>query len=346
MTASREQQAVFSKRTGTKQTIKQTLACLLLTVFLPTLPSAEAQQSVKAPRVGLLLQGTSTSLMTRLEAFQQGLRERGYVEGKNIALEQRFDDDREERLPALAADLVRLRVDIIVAAATPAVKAAKQATAAIPIIIVHSADPVALGLVNSLARPGGNVTGLSSASPDYSGKQLELLKETVPKLSRIAILWNAANPGTAIAFREMQAAIRVLKLAFQSLEVRRSEDLAPAFKDIPKQRGIGLVTLLDPLVVSQRARIVELASESRLPAIYPIKEFVEVGGLMAYGADLTDSYRRAAIFTDKILKGTKPAELPFEYPTKFTFAVNLKTAKQIGVSIAPEILARADRVIK
>ena len=260
--------------------------------------------------------------MTRLEGFQQGLRERGYVEGKNIALEQRFDDDREERLPALAADLARLRVDIIVAAATPAVKAVKQATATIPIIIVHSADPVALGLVTSLARPGGNVTGLSSASPDYSGKQLELLKEAVPKLSRIAILWNAANPGTAIAFREMQDAVRVLKLSVQSLEVRRSEDLAPAFKTVPKQRGMGLVTLLDPLVVSQRARIVELASESRLPAIYPTKEFVEAGGLMSFGADLTDSYRRAAIFVDKILKGAKPAELPVEIrPSLFSRSI-------------------------
>jgi putative ABC transport system substrate-binding protein len=172
-------------------------------------------------------------------------------------------------------------------------------TAAIPIIIVHSADPVALGLVSGLARPGGNVTGLSSASPDYSGKQLELLKEAVPKLSRIAILWNAANPGTAIPFREMQDVVRVLKLRLQSLEVRRSEDLAPAFKNVRKQRGMGLVTLLDPLIVSQRARIVE-PSENRLPAIYPTKEFVEAGGLMAYGADLTDSYRRAAIFMDKI----------------------------------------------
>jgi len=240
----------------------------------------------------------------------------------------------------------RLRVDIIVAAATHAVKAAKQATATIPIIIVHSADPVALGLVASLARPGGNVTGLSSASPDYSGKQLELLKEAVPKLSRIAILWNAANPGTAIAFREMQDAVRVLKLSVQSLEVRRSEDLAPAFKNVPKQRGMGLVTLLDPLVVSQRARIVGLASQSRLPAIYPTKEFVEAGGLMSFGADLTDSYRRAAIFVDKILKGAKPAELPVEYPTKCIFTVNLKTAKQIGLAMPPNMLAMADKVIK
>ncbi|HEU4343791.1 MAG TPA: ABC transporter substrate-binding protein [Candidatus Binatia bacterium] len=305
-----------------------------------------AQQPVKPRRVGLLLQGTSTSLETRLEGFQQGLRERGYVDGKNIVLEQRYDDDREERLAALAAELVSLRVEVIVAAATPAVIAAKQATATIPIVIVHSANPVALGLVNSFARPGVNVTGLSSASPDYSGKQLELLKEAIPKLSRIAILWNAANPGTAIAFREMQDAVRVLKLPVHSLEVRRSEDLAPVFKNIPRQRGMGLVTLLDPLVVSQRARIVELASESRLPAIYPTKDFVEAGGLMAYGADLTDSYRRAAIFMDKILKGAKPAELPLEYPTKFTFTVNLKTAAQIGVTIPPTVLARADKVIK
>ena len=187
---------------------------------------------------------------------------------------------------------------------------------------------------------------MSSASPDYSGKQLELLKEAVPKLSRIAILWNAANPGTAIAFREMQDAVRVLKLSVQSLEVRRSEDLAPAFKNVPKQRGMGLVTLLDPLVVSQRARIVGLASQSQLPAIYPTKEFVEAGGLMSFGADLTDSYRRAAIFVDKILKGAKPAELPVEYPTKFIFTVNLKTAKQIGLTMPPKMLAMADKVIK
>jgi putative ABC transport system substrate-binding protein len=319
---------------------------ILASVVVAFVQLTHAQQPVKVPRVGLLLQGTSASLMTRLEGLQQGLRERGYVEGKNITLEQRFDNDREERLPALAADLIRLRVDIIVAAATPAVMAAKQATGTIPIIIVHSADPVALGLVTSLARPGGNVTGLSSSSPDYSGKQLELLKEAVPKLSRIAILWNAANPGTAIAFREMQDVVRALKLPLQSLEVRRSEDFAPAFKKVAKQRGMGLVTLLDPLIVSQRARIVELASESRLPAIYPTKEFVEAGGLMAYGADLTDSYRRTTIFMDKILKGAKPADLPVEQPTKFTFAVNLKTAKQIGLTIPPNVLARADRVIK
>ena len=320
-----------------------------LAIFITVAAGGEmvhAQQPVKAPRVGLLLQGTSTSLLSRLEGFQQALRERGYVEGKNIALEQRFDEDREERLPALAAELVRLRADVIVAAATPAVIAAKQATATIPIIIVHSADPAALGLVTSLARPGGNITGLSSASPDYSGKQLELLKEAVPKLSRIAILWNAANPGTAIAFREMQDATRVLKLPLQSLEIRRIDDLAPAFKTLPKQWGMGLVILLDPLVVSQRARIVELVSESRLPAIYPQKEFVEAGGLMAYGADLTDSYRRAAILMDKVLKGGKPAELPIEYPSKFTFTVNLKTAKQIGLTIPPNVLARADRVIR
>ena len=237
-------------------------------------------------------------------------------------------------------------MDIIVAAATPAIVAAKQATATIPIIFVHSAEPVALGLVASFARPGGNVSGLSSASPDYSGKQLELLKEAVPKLSRIAVLWNGANPGTAITFREMQDAVRMLKLPVHSLEVRRTKDLVPAFKNLPKQRGMGLVTLLDPLVVSQRVRIVELAAESRLPAIYPQKEFVEAGGLMAYGADLTDSYRRAALIVDKVLKGANPAELPIEYPTKFTFTVNLKTAKQIGLTIPPNLLARAEKVIK
>jgi putative ABC transport system substrate-binding protein len=333
-------------RLRSKTMNKKILFSLLVILTQVSIGVTDAQQPVKVPRVGLLLQGTSASLMTRLEGFQQGLREQGYVEGKNIALEQRFDEDDEERLSALAAELVRLRVDVIVAAATPAVKAAKQATATIPIIIVHSADPVGLGLVASLARPGGNVTGLSSSSPDYSGKQLELLKEAVPKLSRIAILWNAANPGTAIAFREIQDAARVMKLPVQSLEVRRTEDLAPAFKAVTGQRAMGLVALLDPLVVSQRARIVELAAERRLPAMYPTREFVEAGGLMAYGADLADSYRRAAIFADKILKGAKPADLPVEQPTKFTFAVNLKTAKALGLTIPQSVLFRADKVIR
>jgi putative ABC transport system substrate-binding protein len=284
--------------------------------------------------------------MTRLEGFHQGLRERGYVEGKSISLEERFDGDREERLPALAADLVRLRVDVIVAAATPAVKAAQGATTAIPIIIVHSADPVGLGFATSLARPGGNITGLSSMSPELSGKRLELLKEAVPKLSRVAVLWNAANPGTAIAFQEVQDAARVLKLRVQSLEVRRTEDLAPAVKAVSGQRTVGLVTLLDPLVVSQRARIVALAAEKRLPAMYPTKEFVEAGGLMAYGPDLVDSYRRAATFVDKILRGAKPADLPVEQPTKFNCAVNLKTAKALGLKIPQSVLIRADQVVR
>ncbi len=323
------------------------LALVTLSIGIIVAPlAADAQQPVKVPRVGLLLQGTSASLMTRLEGFHQGLRERGYVERKTIALEQRFDEDREERLPALAADLIRLRVDIIVAAATPAVRAAQRATTTVPIVIVHSADPVGLGFVASLARPGGNITGLSSLSPELSGKRLELLKEAVPKLVRIAVLWNAANPGTAIAFQELQDAARVLRLRVQSLEVRQTEDLAPAFKAVTRQRTVGLVTLLDPLVVSQRARIVELAAEKWLPAMYPTKEFVEAGGLMAYGPDLVDSYRRAAIFVDKILKGAKPADLPVEQPTKFNFAVNLKTAKALGLRFPQSILIRADQVIQ
>ncbi len=322
------------------------LSAILALGILAAPPAAAAGQPTKVPRVGLLLQGMSASLMTRLEGFHQGLRERGYVDGKNIALEARFDGDKEERLPALAADLVRLRVDVIVAAATPAVKAAQRATTTIPIIIVHSADPVGLGFATSLARPGGNITGLSSLSPELSGKRLELLKEAVPKLARIAVLWNVANPGTVIAFQELQDAARVLKLRVQSLEVRQTEDLAPAVKAVTRQRTVGLLTLLDPLVVSQRTRIVELAAEKRLPAMYPTKEFVEAGGLMAYGPDLVDSYRRAAIFVDKVLKGAKPADLPVEHPTKFNFAVNLKTAKALGITFPPFILIRADQVIQ
>jgi putative ABC transport system substrate-binding protein len=341
----------MTERSGEKAVAMPRAALGILFVVICTLfPSlnvtADAQQQKKAPRVGLLLQGTHSSLATRIEGFQQGLREHGYVENKNLILVPRFDDDTEERLRHLALELVRLRVDIIVAAATPAVIAAKQATATIPIVFVHSADPVALGLVATLAQPGGNITGLSSASPDYSSKQLELLKEAFPGLSRVALLWNAANPGTAVTFRELQEAAQAFKLRTDSLEIQRSEDLPSAFKKVSKQPGTGLVTLLDPLVVSQRARIVELAAESRVPAIYPQKEFVEGGGLMAYGADLSESYRRAAKFVDKILKGAKPGELPVEYPTKFIFTVNLKAAKQIGLIIPPNVLARADRVIK
>jgi putative ABC transport system substrate-binding protein len=321
------------------------IAIIVLSMLVAPLPGG-AQQPAKVPRVGLLLQGTSASLMARLEGFRQGLRERGYVEGKTIALEERFDEDREERLPALAADLVHLQVDVIVAAATPAVKAAQRVTTTIPIVIVHSADPVGLGFATSLARPSGNITGLSSMSPELSGKRLQLLKEAVPKLSRIAVLWNAANPGTAIAFEELQDAARVLRLRVQSLEVRRIEDLAPAVKGVTGQRTVGLVTLLDPLVVSQRVSIVELAAEKRLPAMYPTMEFVKAGGLMAYGPDLVDSYRRAAIFVDKILKGAKPADLPVEQPTKFNFAINLKTAKALGLTFPRFIRVRADEVIQ
>ena len=279
-------------------------------------------------------------------AFRQRLRELGYVDGQNIAFEVRSAEGRAERLPDLAADLVRLKVDVIVAGGTPAPLAAKRATTAIPIVMASAGDPVGSGLVASLARPGGNVTGLSLLVPELGGKRLQLLKEVVPGVSRVAVLWNAANPYPVLVWRQTEAAARALGVHLQSLDVRGPDDLEGAFAAATRGRAGALITVEDPLTFGQRKRIVDFAARARLPAMYGFREFVDAGGLMSYAASLADLSRRAATYVDKILKGAKPADLPVEQPTKFELVINLKTAKALGLTIPPSVLIRADQVIQ
>lgn len=307
--------------------------------------SVEAQLPKKMPRIGYLSITSPTSPGSFDEAFRQGLRELGYVEDGSIVVEYRYAEGKSERLSDLASELVRLKVDVLVAAGgAPAALAAKRATTTVPIVIASVADPVALGLVASLAQPGGNVTGLSLLGPDTAGKRLQILKEVVPALSRVAVLWNPANPGNTLILEEIQVAARALGVKVQSLEARGPEDFETAFK---AARGAGgILPLGDPAHVLHRAAIIGLAGKYRLPTMYPFRQFVEDGGLMYYGASLDDLYRRAAVYVDKILRGAKPADLPVEQPTKFEFVINLKTAKQIALTIPPNVLARADKVIR
>jgi putative ABC transport system substrate-binding protein len=319
---------------------------LLITVLLTTFPSAQAQQPGRVPRIGFLLP-YSPGPDARVEAFRQGLREFGYVEGQNVAIEYRWADGRFEQLPALAEDLVRLKVDVIVAAVTQASLAAKRATGAIPIVMVAVSDPVGSGLVASLARPGANITGTSSMTAEVVGKQLELLKQTVPKISRVAALWNPANPiFQAIQRKETEAAARTLGVQLRIVEARGPDEIESAFATIARERTRALLVLGDPVFRSHRKRIADLAANGRLPTVSGTTEFVDAGGLMAYGPSFTDMNRRAAYYVDRILKGTKPADLPVEQPTKFELIINLKAAKQIGLTIPPNVLARADKVIR
>jgi putative tryptophan/tyrosine transport system substrate-binding protein len=307
---------------------------------------ADAQQPKKVPQIGFLLP-YSPGPDARIEAFRQGMRELGYVEGQNLTVEYRWADGRFEQLPDLAADLIRLKVDVIVAGVTQASLAAKKATGAIPIVMVGVSDPVGTGIVTSLARPGANITGTSSMTAEVVGKQLELLKETLPKISRVAALWNPGNPiFQAIQRKETESAAGALGMQLRILEARGPDDIDRAFATMAKERTRALLVLGDPVFLSHRKRIAHLAAKGRLPAISGTREHVEAGGLMAYGPSFPDMYRRAATYVDKILKGAKPAELPVEQPTKFELVVNLKAAEQIGVSIPPNVLARADRVIK
>ena len=303
----------------------------------------EAQPGPKIPRVGILFIGGRDQ--PHLEAFKQGLRERGYIEGKNIAFEYRYAEGREDRLPELAAELVQVKVDVIVVTADISAQAAQRATKTIP-IVVTTGDPVAWGLADSLAKPGGNVTGLSVLLADLSGKRVEILKETFPKLTRLAALWNPTERVASPVFKETSAAAQALSLQLHSFEVQTLQDIENALVEIPKLRSSALLVLLTPLVTLHSKRIVELALKQHLPGMYPTRQFAEEGGLMAYGPLIGDLYRRAATYVDKILKGAKPADLPVEQPTKFEFVISLKTAKQIGVTIPPNVLARADTVIK
>jgi putative tryptophan/tyrosine transport system substrate-binding protein len=319
---------------------------LLAAFFLATVSLADAQQAAKVPRIGYL-HGGSTRRGIFHNDFFQGLRELSYVEGKNILIEYGLAERKLDRLPVVAAELVGLKVDIIVAAGgTEPALAAKKATKTIPIVFTSVADPISAGLVESLARPGGNITGLSNIAAELSGKRLELLKETNPKFSRVAVLWNPEIQNLTREFKESQAAARALGLQLQSLEVRGPEDFESAFKAAADRRAGALLVPSGQFFTRHRAKLAELAVKSRLLAIYADREYVEAGCLMSYGPSLADQYRRAATYVDKILKGRKPAELPVEQPTKFEFVINLKAAKQIGVTIPPNVLARADRVIK
>jgi putative ABC transport system substrate-binding protein len=315
------------------------LGALLFALSVP----AEAQQPGKVPRIGLLAGGSLASSAPLVEAFRQGLRELGYVEGKNLIIEERYAEGQLERYPALAAELVRLKMDIIVCSGRPSTQAARQATSTIPIVMAAVGNPIGSGFVASLARPGGNVTGLTTIRKDLTGKRLELLTEAAPKISRVAVLW---GPPAASNFKETEVVAGSLGLELQSLEVRNSGDLEGAFRAATKERAQALVALRNPTIFNERKRIAELAIKSRLPAIYDDKEFVDASGLMSYGTNQADLYRHVAVYVDKILKGSKPADLPVEQPMKFEFIVNLKTAKQIGLTIPPNVLARADKVIR
>ncbi|HEU4340592.1 MAG TPA: ABC transporter substrate-binding protein, partial [Candidatus Binatia bacterium] len=315
---------------------------LLFALCLP----AQAQQTEKIPRIGYLNASSPPAVAHRREAFLQGLRELGYVEGKNIVIEWRYAEGKLDRLPELVTELVRLKVDVIVSAGPPPTRSAKRATSTIPIVMGFDDDPVGSGFAASLARPGGNITGLSTLSPEISGKQLELLREIVPKLSRVAVFGNATQPGSPQALREINLAADGFTVQLQYLEVQGPKDIETAFRAANKERADAVLVLAGPVLASQRKQVAELAAKSQLPTIYNRPEFVEEGGLVFYGVSYTDLFRRAATYVDKILKGAKPADLPVEQPTKFEFIVNLKAAKQIGLTIPPNVLARADRVIR
>jgi putative ABC transport system substrate-binding protein len=320
---------------------------LLATVVLATVSLAQGQQPTKRiPRVGFLSLNTASVQKDRVEAFRQALRKLGYVEGQNIIIDYRFADGNSERLPGLAAELVALKVDVMVTAGNSATAPAKDATKTIPIVMMNDSDPVGQGHIDSLARPGGNITGLSSTSFDLADKRLELLKEIVPKLSRVAVLRDLTNQAAELAGREIDPTARALKLQVQWFDLAKVEDFDGQFKAITKWGAGGLVTGGGPLMIRNRKRVIEFAAKSKLPAIYGREEFVQDGGLVNYSASVLDLTRRSATYVDKILKGTKPAELPVEQPMKFELVINLKAAKQIGLTIPPNVLARADKVIR
>jgi putative ABC transport system substrate-binding protein len=308
--------------------------------------SAEAQQPKKIPRIGFLATPSHSFISDRYDAFLHGLRELGYLEGKDIAIERRSADGKIERLPDLAGELVRLKIDIIVTGGPGSTRSAKEATAMIPIVMAQDFDPVGTGFVISLAQPGGNITGLSTLSPEISGKQLELLKEIVPRLSRVAILGNSTIPGNAQSLREVELAAEAFGMQLQYLDVLAANEIQTAFRAARKGRAEAVLILGSSVFLLERSQVVELVGKNRLPAIYSQREFLEAGGLMTYGPNFADLWRQAATYVDKILKGAKPADLPVERPKKFELLINLKTAKQIGVTIPPSLLARADRVIK
>lgn len=319
--------------------------CLLATYFLVSASIAAAQPADKVSRLGVL-GVNAVSSKAFIEAFRRGLTELGYVEGQNIIIEYRWAEGKPDRLPKLAADLVALKVDVIFAASAPVIHAAKNATKTTPIVFEMLADPVSAGFVNSLAKPGGNLTGVAGLAPELSGKRLELLKEIVPRLNKVAVLANPSNPNFQSVLKESQRAAAILKLRLQILEVTKPDMLAEAFATMVKGGAEALTVFPDPMLLGAQNTIVDLAAKNRLPTVYGISGVVENGGLMTYAPSQAEMWHRAATYVDKILKGRAPADIPVEQPTKFELVINLKAAKQIGLTIPPNVLARADRVIR
>ena len=322
--------------------IRFAVAVMLLPLYTPV----EAQQPKKVPRIGILSNAVQFGDSGRYEAFRQGLRELGYVGGRNIVIEYRSAEGKSDRVPALAAELVRLKMDVIVTTGPTVTRAAKEATSIIPIVFMQEGDPVASGFVASLARPGRNITGLSTLGPELSAKRLELLKEIAPKLSRVAVLGTSTIPAHARFLKDHEPAAEKLGVKLQFVDILDPKEIETAFRTARSGRADGLLVLSGPVLNSHRSQVLDFAMETRLPAIYNFPAFVEAGGLMTYGVNNNDLSRRAATYVDKILKGAKPADLPVEQPTKFELIINLKTAKQIGLTIPPNVLARADRVIR
>jgi putative tryptophan/tyrosine transport system substrate-binding protein len=327
-------------------TLTRKLQSLAVTALLLAFSSAEAQQPKKVARIAYLAASPASANGGRLEAFRQGLREIGYVQGENIVIVDRYAEGKFDRLPVLAAELVRLKVDVIITAGPPVTRAVKEATATIPVVMAQDGDPVGNGFVASLARPGGNITGMSQLAPEISGKQLELLKETVPKLTRVAVLGTSTRPGNAHALEQTELAAGTFGVRLQYLDVRDPKDIETAFREAHKARAGAVLVLQGPVFTSQRTQVADLAAKTRIPAIYPQTEYTDAGGFMCYGVNTSDLFRRAAYHVDKILKGAKPADLPIEQPQKFELVINLKAAKQIRLTVPPNVLARADRVIR
>jgi putative tryptophan/tyrosine transport system substrate-binding protein len=347
----REGVPIYHRATGNsprnKCMSKKIFSLALCALLLALSASTDAQEPVKVPRIGYLIAASLSAASARIEAFGQGLNDLGYVEGKNIVIELRSAEGKFDRLPALAAELVRVKVDIIVTAGPIPTRAAKQATSTIPIVMSQDPDPVGNGFVASLARPGGNITGLSTLVPELSGKQLELLKEIIPRLSRVAVFGTSTMPGSTQTLREVERAAEASRVKLQYLDILSPKDIEIAFRAAGKGRADAILNLVaGGIATVQRTEIVGLAVKSRLPAIYNSAEFVDAGGLMSYATSTNDLSRRAAVYVDRILKGRMPADLPVEQPIKFEFIVNLKAAKQIGLTIPPNVLVRADRVIR
>src|SRR6478672_1687412 len=319
---------------------------LLTAILLASFHRAEAQQSTQVPSIAYLSSGQGFVSSERRQAFRQGLRELGYVEEKNLIVEYRYAEGNSERLAALAAELVRLKIDVIVTSGPPGTRAAKKATTTVPIVMAHDPDPLGSGFIASLARPGGNITGLSSLVAQLGGKRLELLRELIPKLSRVAVLGTSTNPSNVQMATEIEVAARPIGIRIQFVDVQDSKEIEGGFRAATKAHAEALFVLGNPVLNAHRTEVADLAVKSRLPAVYGQPDLMAAGGLMFYGASITEMFRRAAIYVDKILKGAKPADLPVEQPTKFELIINLKTAKQIGLIIPPNVLARADKVIR